>query len=59
MDETTEVGSDLASPVSKDYGHTDNAFTGKFHWVQIAIDAADQDHLIKPRNVSHIAMAKQ
>jgi arylsulfatase len=61
MDETTDVGSDAASPVSQDYGPADNEFAGKVHWVQIDIDAAaaDQDHLINPEERFRIAMAKQ
>src|SRR4026209_2554429 len=34
-DETADVGSDTASPVSDDYGPTDNEFNGSVLWVQI------------------------
>ena len=49
-DETTDVGSDTATPVSDDYGPRDSEFTGTVRWVQIDIDAAaeDTDHLITP-----------
>jgi arylsulfatase len=45
-DETTDVGSDSATPVSDDYGQRDSEFTGTVQWVQIDIDEAadDADH---------------
>ncbi len=60
-DETTDVGSDSATPVSDDYGAKDSAFTGKVRWVQIDIDAAaeDVDHLITPEERLRVAMARQ
>ncbi len=60
-DETTDVGSDSATPVSDDYGPKDSAFTGKVRWVQIDIDAAaeDADHLITPEERLRVAMARQ
>jgi arylsulfatase A-like enzyme len=60
-DETTDVGSDTATPVSDDYGPKDSGFTGRVRWVQIDIDAAaeDVDHLISPEERIHIAMARQ
>ncbi len=60
-DETTDVGSDTATPVSDDYGPTDNEFTGKVQWVQLDIDAAaeDADHLIDPEELFRVAMARQ
>jgi arylsulfatase A-like enzyme len=60
-DETTDVGSDSATPVSDDYGPKDSGFTGRVRWVQIDIDAAaeDVDHLISPEERLHIAMARQ
>ena len=49
-DETTDVGSDTATPVSDDYGPQDSIFTGTVHWVQIDLDEAaeDADHLVSP-----------
>ena len=49
-DETTDVGSDSATPVSDDYGPKDSEFTGRVRWVQIDVDEAaeDADHLITP-----------
>jgi arylsulfatase len=60
-DETTDVGSDSATPVSDDYGPKDSTFTGRVLWVQLDIDAAaeDQDHLISPEERYRIAMARQ
>jgi arylsulfatase A-like enzyme len=60
-DETTDVGSDTATPVSDDYGILDNEFTGRVRWVQLDIDEAAEnlDHLISPEERLRIAMARQ
>jgi arylsulfatase A-like enzyme len=60
-DETCDVGSDTASPVSDDYTVEGSRFTGTVEWVQIDIDEAaeDLDHLITPEERLHIAMARQ
>ncbi len=60
-DETTDVGSDSATPVSDDYGPRDSEFTGSVLWVQLDIDAAaeDLDHLITAEERMHVAMARQ
>jgi arylsulfatase A-like enzyme len=60
-DETTDVGSDSATPVSDDYGPKDSAFTGRVRWVEIDLgeDAEDADHLITPEERLRIAMARQ
>jgi sulfatase-like protein len=60
-DETTDVGSDSATPVSDDYGPKDSAFTGRVRWVQldIAAGAEDHDHLITPEERLRVAMARQ
>jgi arylsulfatase A-like enzyme len=60
-DETTDIGSDSATPVSDDYGPKDSGFTGRVKWVQIDIDAEaeDFDHLISPEERLRIAMARQ
>ncbi len=60
-DETTDVGSDTATPVSDDYGPRDSEFTGTVRWVQIDLDAAaeDTDHLISPEERLRVAMARQ
>ncbi len=60
-DETTDVGSDSATPVSDDYGPKDSTFTGRIHWIQLDGDAAaeDVDHLISPEERLRVAMARQ
>jgi hypothetical protein len=60
-DETTDVGTDSATPVSDDYGPRDSAFSGRVRWVQIDIDnaAEDVDHLIGPEERLRIVMARQ
>jgi hypothetical protein len=60
-DETTDLGSDSATPVSDDYGPKDSAFSGRVRWVQIDIDEAaeDLDHLITPEERLRVAMARQ
>jgi arylsulfatase A-like enzyme len=60
-DETCDVGSDSATPVSDDHGSRGSGFTGTIRWVQLDIDdaAADVDHLIGPEERLRIAMARQ
>jgi arylsulfatase A-like enzyme len=60
-DETTDVGSDSATPVTDDLGPKETEFTGRIDWVQIDIDEAaeDVDHLISPEERLRIAMARQ
>jgi len=60
-DETTDVGSDTATPVSDDYGQRDSEFTGTVQWVQIDIDEAAQDanHQLDPNELLRVAMARQ
>jgi hypothetical protein len=60
-DETCDVGSDTASPVSDDYTSEESRFSGTVNWVQIDIEEAaeDVDHLISPEERLKIAMARQ
>ncbi len=60
-DETCDIGSDTASPVSDDYAGEESVFTGTVNWVQIDIAEAaeDVDHLISPEERLQIAMARQ
>jgi len=60
-DETTDVGSDTATPVSDDYDARNSAFTGRIRWVQIDLgeDAEDADHLISPEELLRVAMSRQ
>jgi hypothetical protein len=60
-DDGCDVGVDNGSPVSPDYGARGNEFTGTVKGVQLAIalDAVSVDHLVKPEDAVHIAMARQ
>lgn len=58
-DETCDVGKETGSPVSPDYGPSDNEFTGAVTWVQIDLEKDDQDHLITPEERLRVAMAVQ
>ncbi len=60
-DETCDIGSDTASPVSDDYTSENSLFTGTVDWVQldIAEAAEDLDHLISPEERIRVAMARQ
>ena len=60
-DETTDLGSDSATPVSDDHGPAETEFTGRVKWVEIDLgeDAEDADHLITPEERLTIAMARQ
>jgi arylsulfatase A-like enzyme len=60
-DETTDLGSDSATPVSDDHGPGETQFTGRVKWVEIDLgeDAEDPDHLISPEERLTIAMARQ
>jgi arylsulfatase A-like enzyme len=60
-DETTDIGSDTATPVSDDYDARGSAFTGRVRWVQIDIDdaAEDLDHLITAEERMRVALARQ
>lgn len=61
IEETCDVGRDLASPVSPDYGPRGNAFNGTVNWVEIDVDkeALDQDHVLTGEERFRIAMARQ
>jgi arylsulfatase len=60
-DETCDVGSDTASPVSDDYTVEGSRFSGTVNWVQIDVAerAEDVDHIISPEERLKIAMARQ
>ncbi len=60
-DETTDVGTDSATPVTDDLTPANVGFTGRVRWVQIDLgdDAEDADHLISPEERYRIAMARQ
>ena len=60
-DETTDIGSDSATPVSEDYSTRTSTFTGRVRWVQIDLgdDAEDADHLISAEERYRVAVAIQ
>jgi arylsulfatase A-like enzyme len=60
-DETTDLGSDSATPVTDDLTLDELEFNGRIDWVEISIgdDAADSDHLISPEERLKVAMARQ
>jgi arylsulfatase len=58
-DETCDVGSDTASPVSDDYDSPTSQFTGTINWVQLEVGQDSHDHLISPEDRIRLAMARQ
>jgi arylsulfatase A-like enzyme len=60
-DETTDLGSDSATPVTDDLASDELEFNGRVRWVEIDLgeDAEDADHLITPEERYRIAMARQ
>ena len=58
-DEACDVGSDSGSPASPDYGPKGNTFTGDINWVRLDAGDDDHNHLIKPKDIFKMAMAKQ
>lgn len=59
LDETVDIGMDVASPVSPDYGPRDNAFNGTIDWVRIDAGEDDHNHLIEPEHRMQAAMVRQ
>ena len=60
-DETTDLGSDSATPVTDDIEPGKTEFSGRVNWVEIDLgdDAADADHLITAEERLRVAMARQ
>jgi hypothetical protein len=58
-DETCDLGSDTASPVSDDYDSATSQFTGTVNWVQLDLGQDSHDHLISPEERIRVAMARQ
>jgi arylsulfatase A-like enzyme len=56
-DETMDVGNEFGSPVTTDYDA--RKFSGKVHWVEIDVGLDDHNHLIRPEDRLHLAMAIQ
>ena len=59
FDETTDVGRDTGSSVCDDYPINDNAFTGTIKWIRLDVGTDDHGHLIEPRQLHNLAMARQ
>jgi arylsulfatase A-like enzyme len=61
LDETLDVGSDTATPVSDEYASADSGLRGRVRWVQLDIDAAaeDPDHYVSAEDRYRIDMARQ
>ncbi len=58
-DEGMEVGRDLGSPASPDYGPRSNEFDGHVAWVQLDMSDDDHSHLISPEDRINMAIGKQ
>jgi arylsulfatase A-like enzyme len=60
-DETTDIGSDTATPVTDDIAQGETEWNGRIRWVELSIgdDTEDADHLISPEERYRIAMARQ
>jgi arylsulfatase A-like enzyme len=58
-DETTDVGRDTGTPVSRDYTVRNSRFTGKVNWVQIELGKDNQEHYIPPEQRLNFAVARQ
>ena len=60
-DETTAIGRETETTVSRDYTAHTSRFNGKIDWVRIDLgdDAKDADHYIEPDERFRVAMARQ
>ena len=58
-DETTDIGYESGTTVTRDYTAASSKFTGKIHWVQIDLGTDDHDHFIDPDERLRVAMARQ
>ena len=58
-DETTDVGEDLASPVSEEYTPATSRFTGTIRWVQIDLGEDAVDHEVSAEDRWRVALARQ
>ena len=58
-DETTDIGYESGTPVSKDYTVETSKFNGKLDWVRIDLGEDDHGHMVDPDHVIHIAMSRQ
>jgi len=60
-DETTDIGRETGTSVSRDYTAHTSKFNGKINWVQIDLgkDAADADHYVDDEERIRVIMARQ
>jgi len=58
-DETTDVGYESGTAVTRDYTPHSSRFSGKIDWVQIDLGKDDADHMISPEERLRVAMARQ
>ena len=60
-DETTDLGTDTATPVTDDLAEGKTTFNGRVRWVEIDLDddAKDADHMISADERYRLAMARQ
>jgi len=60
-DETIDLGEELGSPVSPDYGAKGNAFTGQVNWVELDVDEAalNADHFLTGAERFRVALGFQ
>ncbi|MFE8595931.1 sulfatase-like hydrolase/transferase [Archangium violaceum] len=59
LDETTDVGLEMGSPVAEGFHNGDSKFNGRVKWVQLDKGKEDFDHFISPEERYRVAMAKQ
>jgi hypothetical protein len=57
--EPTDVGRDILSPVTDDYGPGDNGFTGTITFIELETGEDSHDHLLEPADFFRVAMYKQ
>ena len=51
-DETTDIGYESGTTVTRSYTAATSRFTGKINWVQVDLGDDDHDHLLTPMNAS-------
>ncbi len=60
LDETTDVGRFTGTPVTPDEASTPNGvFNGTIDWVELHAGADTQDHLVDPKDLIRMVMARQ
>ena len=60
LDETMDVGGDLAMPVTDDHPEGEsNKFAGKLNWVRVDLEDDDLSHLEPEESKYHRIMARQ